>query len=79
MSHDEVVSIFRKAMTDEQVQLNIYYVNPPFFQVSLSRPEIFTVQFTLLRGPVNYWQNLQASLDWFRSHEVGRFVMTALK
>eukprot|EP00439_Symbiodinium_sp_Y106_P042480 s2204_g5.t1 len=70
MSHDEVVSLFRKAMTDEQVQLNIYYVNPPFFQVSLSRPEIFTVQFTLLRGPVNYWQNLQASLDWFRSHEV---------
>ncbi|CAE7455925.1 MnCO [Symbiodinium natans] len=70
MSHDEVVNLFLRSMSDLEVQLNLYYVNPPFFQVSLSRPDIFTLQFTLLRGPRDYWQNLRASLNWLGSHGV---------
>lgn len=66
-SHAEVVQLFRRGMLDPRVQLNIFYVNPPVFQVGSNRSEIFTLQFTLLHGPDDYWRNLRQSVRWFDS------------
>lgn len=65
MTHAELIQLFQKGMMDPQVQLNPYYVNPPFFQISTSRSQTFTFQFSLLHGPTDYWLNFMQSIEWF--------------
>jgi hypothetical protein len=67
MSHADAILFFRRALMDRDVQLNPFYVNPPFFQMSSERSQTFTFQFSLLNAPNDYWQNLRMSVDWFRS------------
>lgn len=67
MPHSDVMRLFRIGMTDPRVQLNLYFVNPPFFQITSNRSQTFTFQFSLLDGPQDYWQNLKRSVTWFES------------
>lgn len=67
ISHSDLIRLFRKGVEDPDVQLNPFYVNPPFFQIGASRTETVTFQFSLLHGPDNYWQNLRQSVEWFET------------
>jgi len=63
--HAEALRLFYRSFDDDDVQLNIFYVNAPVFQISSNRSNTFTFQFTLLNGPVDYWANLAQSVKWF--------------